>query len=68
MNQKEPIEYKVFLLEYEHDGKYYGIEIFAQSWEEVQSKVKSIKKSLKVIGVMGDIIPDWTYNLHNRRN
>lgn len=41
---------KIFLVEFEHGGKQYGTEIFADTWSEAEGRLASLAKTGKVYG------------------
>lgn len=49
----------IFLYEYEHGGKKWGLEIEANDWQDAVNKMESIKNSLIINGELVEVIPVW---------
>jgi hypothetical protein len=48
---------KKFALEYEHDGKKWAMEIFADSWEDAKQKLEALKQTIILVGEIKEEIP-----------
>lgn len=46
-----------FCLEYTHEGKKWALNFFAESFEDADKKVQSIKDSLTLLGRLEETIP-----------
>lgn len=42
--------HRKFLVEYRHEGLIYGSEVFAETWDQAEAMVSSLRTSAKVIG------------------